>query len=306
VKQALPIVNKTVGEIFPDLPPEKIVAWTTHRFKGTWRNGIQVKANRSNGFTLVELMVVVAVIGILAALLVPAVVKGKSAVKRIQCINSEKQFGAAFSMYASDNNDRIVANGHNNPPRTNTKTWVQGAFVSVPQIDVEAYVIDPSYALFARYIPTIKTYHCAADFEILKWRKYTYRRTRSYAMNSYLGWEGDYEEHLLPEDFRIFHKTCDLTAPPAGIYAFTDVQSDSICWPYFGVHMGKQSFYNFPMSRHNDSGVISYTDGHVETHRWRDPRTIQAISDDYHRHDDPSFGNPDVKWWQERTTVPNQ
>jgi hypothetical protein len=44
---------------------------------------------------------------------------------------------------------------------------------------------------------------------------------------------------------------------------------------------------------------------HVERHRWQDPRTINAVSDNYHRHDDPSPNNVDLKWLRARATVPN-
>jgi prepilin-type processing-associated H-X9-DG protein len=69
--------------------------------------------------------------------------------------------------------------------------------------------------------------------------------------------------------------------------------------------MDQDSFFNFPNSSHNRGGVISYADGHVERHRWQDPRTITAFSFDYHRHDEPSAENVDLIWLRQRTTVPN-
>src|SRR5688572_27607541 len=59
------------------------------------------------GLTIVELLVVVTIIGILAALSAAAVARGKSGAHRITCINKLRQWGQGAQIYADDHNDKL-------------------------------------------------------------------------------------------------------------------------------------------------------------------------------------------------------
>jgi len=62
----------------------------------------RLRQRRLGGFTLIELMVVVAILSILAMLLLPAVAKSLGMARRISCMNNMKQMHNAMMCYAND------------------------------------------------------------------------------------------------------------------------------------------------------------------------------------------------------------
>jgi prepilin-type N-terminal cleavage/methylation domain-containing protein len=80
---------------------------------------MRVLANRSGkGFTLIELMVVVAIIGVLVAILVPSLSNARSRSRRVLCLSNLKQVGTAIYTYAENNNGLIPYGPAKAPPFT--------------------------------------------------------------------------------------------------------------------------------------------------------------------------------------------
>ena len=67
---------------------------------------LRLKSGR-RGYTLVELLVVVAVLAVLAVFLLPILAKPHARPSRLNCVNHLKQIGLAFRMWSTDHNDKF-------------------------------------------------------------------------------------------------------------------------------------------------------------------------------------------------------
>ena len=67
---------------------------------------MKLRIHRSAGFTLVEIMIVVAIIGLLAAIAIPNFVKNRNTAQANACIVNMKQIDSAVDQFAVENNRR--------------------------------------------------------------------------------------------------------------------------------------------------------------------------------------------------------
>jgi prepilin-type N-terminal cleavage/methylation domain-containing protein len=70
---------------------------------------MKIKTLNKSGFTLVEIMIVVAIIGLLAAIAIPNFVRARSVSQANACINNLRQMDGAVQQWALENGKRSTA-----------------------------------------------------------------------------------------------------------------------------------------------------------------------------------------------------
>src|SRR5690349_10966625 len=114
------------------------------------------------GFTVVELLIVIAVLAILAALLLPALAQAKHKALMIKCVSNLHQVGIGLRMYVDDNNETF-------PPARSDQFRFDPKGPSLRHGDalggVDGDLADSSLPrstnrLLARYVPAGEVFHC--------------------------------------------------------------------------------------------------------------------------------------------------
>ena len=128
--------------------------------------------SKRRGFSLVELLVVVAIIGVLVSLLLPAVQQARQAAKRAACANNLHQIGLALSNYADSH--RMLPPGYIRPFDAEKRRSFGAAWggMALPEIEKSAlfddlfYYFDVVHVEFApgRLLESkVSTWKCPAD-----------------------------------------------------------------------------------------------------------------------------------------------
>jgi len=79
---------------------------------------------RRDGFTLVELLVVIGIIAVLIAMLLPALSKARDAAKTVVCLSNMRQVYTEITMYAGQSNGRVPVGYIFSDKRLSNKVWL--------------------------------------------------------------------------------------------------------------------------------------------------------------------------------------
>lgn len=233
--------------------------------------------SRRGGFTLLELLVVVAIVGILAGLLLTALAGSKARTRRILCQNNNKQLVTGWLMYADDHSQRLAYNLGGAAARANIN-WAAGVLDWELTPD-NTNLANLTQAALGAYVAQVSTiYRCPSDSvlsalqSVAGWKS----RVRSYSMNASVGDAGELSSSGVNANnpgYAQFFKLTSIPAP-AQIFVFLDEQPDSISDGYFVNRSSYPEWIRLPASWHNGGATFSFADGRAETYFWKCASTM--------------------------------
>jgi prepilin-type processing-associated H-X9-DG protein len=214
---------------------------------------------------------VIAIIGILAALLLPTLTKTKAKAESLTCSNNIKQLSLAWTFYADDSGDFLV-NNHGVPETlARRQTWANNVQDWQASDDNTNFIFlsDSKLGPFANR--STRIYKCPTDRAPAP----NGERIRSMSMNAMVGNPGELTNRFNPTYVQFYKKS--EFKNPSDTFIFLDEQADTLNDGFFVNALDGYSWGNVPGSYHNGGANFSFADGHVESHHWQVASTVQPV-----------------------------
>jgi prepilin-type processing-associated H-X9-DG protein len=281
-----------------------------------------MKLSQTNtlAFTLVDLLAVLAALALCVLLLAPALARTRTDARAFQCLNNNRELNRAWRLCIADNQERLPYSSENPADSTSYAwAWVTGTMDFSPNNRANW---DPSVTIMKSPLwpycgINLNIWRCPSDRSYVVVNGVPKTRLRSCAMNVYLGgWGGTDGGWPMAAGYRLYLKLTDIVIPaPAGIFVFVDMREDSITWGNFFTDMtgyfprspAQYEFYDLPGAYHNGGANFSFADGHGESRRWQDPRTVPPLQSGLITIPTVpivSPNNADIAWFQDHATRP--
>lgn len=242
---------------------------------------------RRRGFTLLELLAVIATIAVLASLLLPVLSRAKIKAQRTACFSNLRQLGFAWQLYHNENNG-FLAESY---PVNNPSVWVQGD-MSKPTEAGNADLI--RQGKLYHYNQNVAIYRCPTDEGLASAGGTTVPKVRSYSMNSFMGGRAPGIQPIpdTADGYVLFYTKDSELRRPSDMWVLLDEDERSINDGFFVTDPSGGMWIDFPAisaHRHDYSYALNFADGHSEVWRHRDPRTFQV-----HANQTEQSGNIDL------------
>jgi len=233
-------------------------------------------------FTLVDLLVVIAITGILASLLIPALVRAQTKGRGTACLNHLRQMAIAMQLYVDDADGRLPYNlGYADTKRTIRYDTYRNWANNVLNWELDEGNTNTLWLAEGGLGPYLEgnteVFRCPSDHAVSQLQRDAgwSRRARSYSLNAMVGNAGEFSRegfNLNNPGYLQFFKEADV-AVPARIFTFIEEHPDSINDGYFLNKLRQREWFDLPASWHNAAANLTFVDGHAESHRWLSPVT---------------------------------